>query len=104
MFLTCNDMRKVLINSATKNRIFDITGFKTVCLTKYRKLKSSTGLLEIKSREKLPDGNYKLMYYTRFYKRTFEDTLQYWLDTVDGKELVGHARGNDEEGEDSVSI
>ena len=98
MLLTCNDMKNVILNSCTKNRIFDLKGFKTVCVTKYRKLKSSTGLLEIKSREKLPNGNYKIMYYTPFWKRTFEETLAHWCDNDD---ITAYGEDDDENEGDS---
>jgi len=83
MLLTCNDMRRILINSTSRNRIFDIKGFRTVCITKYRSLKSSAGLLNIMNREKMPNGNYKILYHTLFYKRTFEETLAEWCDKED---------------------
>jgi len=83
MLLTCQGMIKTIRNNAKKNRLWEIKNFKTICLTKYRKLKSSTGILEVTFREKLPNGNYRLIYETPIWKRSFEETLEFWL-TEDG--------------------
>ena len=92
MLLTCRDFKRILENTTKVNRISDIKGFKTACITKYRKLKSSTGLLKLTARERLPTGLYKLMYRTDFYPRSFQETLELWrreFDVQDLRKLVG---------------
>lgn len=79
MLLVSMEFKRILDNSSKVNRIHELKGFKTACITKYRKLKSSTGLLKLTRREKLPSGMYKLMYHTPFYKRSFQETLTEWL-------------------------
>lgn len=79
MLLTCRDMARAIQNITKKNRLFRLTGFKTTCLTKYRKLRSSNGLLKLINREKMEDGRYRLVYHTHFYKRSFRETMLAWL-------------------------
>lgn len=89
MMLTCMDFKRILENTSKVNRLAEIKGFRTVCITKYRKLKSSTGLLNIMSKEKLPNGMYKILYQTPFWKRSFNECLTYWIENEDisfGKE------------------
>jgi hypothetical protein len=85
--LTCQEFKYILENTTKVNRISELKGFKTACITKYRKLKSSTGLLTIRKREKLPSGMYKLMYFCEFYKLTFKEVLADWLAREDVKDL-----------------
>jgi len=84
MLLTSQEMVKVLKGNSAKNRIWEIKSFKTICMTKYRKLKSSNGILEVTLREKLPNGNYRLVYETPTSKRNFQQTLEYWLNEDGG--------------------
>ena len=79
MLLTCNEMKKVLMNHVRSNRFYEIKGFKTVCLTKYRKLKSSNNLFELVKREKMENGNYKILYRCNFSKKDFKETIKEWL-------------------------
>lgn len=85
MCLTSNDCRKFLYSRYTKNRIYKLENFRTVCLSKYRKVKKNNNLLEVERREKL-GAFYKLHYVTPFYDRTFSDCVKIWLQEIqDGK-------------------
>ena len=56
MCICSKETSKVLMNTALKtNRLFDMKGVKTTCLSKYRKVKLNNGQLNVVSRVKLND-------------------------------------------------
>lgn len=78
--ITCRDMGKLLMSIIAKqNRIYEAAGITTTCLTKYRSRKQSRGLLEQTSREKLPNGMYRLTYKADFRDETFQQALDRYL-------------------------
>lgn len=78
--ITCKEMGDVLHRTASKiNRIYDLRGLKTTCLSKYRKVKLNNGILRITKKEKMKDGVYKLMYETDWHDRTFKDCVNLFL-------------------------
>jgi len=96
MAITCREFRDRLYADQRSNRYFEMRGFKTVCLAKYRKLKSSNGLLELVKRDKLPNGSYRLMYKTKWWDRTFQGCVQDWL-TWNAKKKEGQRRAREPE-------
>jgi len=82
MCLISGDMYKYLEAKTLKNSAYvELKTFRTVCLTKYRKSKLNNGLLTLESKEKMPNGTYKLAYEHAFYmERTFSDCLRIFLD------------------------
>ena len=73
-------MGDVLHRTASKiNRIYDLRGLKTTCLSKYRKVKLNNGILKITKKEKMKDGVYKLMYETDWHDRNFKDCVNLFL-------------------------
>jgi hypothetical protein len=78
--ITCEDMRTVLPATISKaNRLYRMDGFKTTCLAKYRHVKLNSGLLKKVGCEKLPNGLYRIQYYTEFRPQTFSEALQAYL-------------------------
>lgn len=80
--LTCREFGDFIIGSFSRNRFHVPKGLKTTCLSKYRKMKSNNGILEITHRERMEKtGLHKLSYitdfreenYTRCIQRTFQD-------------------------------
>lgn len=67
-------------NIMQKNKLFEIRGLRTTCLSKYRKVKLNNGILELVSREKMKNNMYKLVYETPFVKgKTFQDCVKQYL-------------------------
>jgi len=80
LFITCKEMKKVMTGSMSNvNRVYDLRGLKTTCLSKYRKVKLNNGLMNIIKKEKLPDGMYKLMYDTDFHDYDFKGAINKFL-------------------------
>ncbi|MDZ7343125.1 MAG: hypothetical protein ONA90_01280 [candidate division KSB1 bacterium] len=89
--LTCREFAQYVKRTISKhNRIYEIRHFQTSCITKYRKLKSSTGILNLVSRERLPNGMYHLVYRTPIHKASFREVLLAWLE--ESKAEVADAR------------
>lgn len=63
-----------------KNRIYNFVGLKTTCLAKYRTLKSNSGIFKVIKREKMKNGNYKILYRTDFHKRSYADCIKIYLE------------------------
>ena len=85
MFLiTCEAVRPVLASSISRiNRVYTFNGLKTTCLAKYRDVKLNKGILKRLSREKMPNGMYKIQYETDFHKRSFADCIKLYLEELD---------------------
>jgi len=80
MLITCKEMEGVLRKDVSKvNRVYDLKGLRTTCLSKYRKVKSNNGILKVEKREKMKDGVYKIMYDTDFHKRNFQQCVVDYL-------------------------
>lgn len=78
--ICCEEMKAILRNTASRvNRVYQMNGLKTTCLSKYRKVKSNNGLLRVIKSEKMKDGVYKLMYDTPFHKMNFNDCIKIFL-------------------------
>jgi len=76
--LTCKDTQDFIYHTNRTNQIYKINQFRTTCLSKYRKVKLNNGILKIEKREK-EGAFYKIMYYTEFYQRKFEDCIKLYL-------------------------
>jgi hypothetical protein len=89
MCITCEEFRDYLLSTITKkNRIQEMLGFKTTCLTKYRKAKQNNNLLKIQSREKMPNGMYKIVYVTEWWQRNWLKCIKdYVTECKKGKKL-----------------
>jgi hypothetical protein len=81
MSITCKEFKNFLLTRilGSKNQIYNFTGLKTTCLCKYRKNKLNSGVLDIVSREKLPNDTYKIVYRHDFYDRTYSDCINIYL-------------------------
>ena len=78
--ICCEEMRNIIRDSASRiNRVYQMNGLKTTCLSKYRKVKSNNGLLRVIKSEKMKDGVYKLLYDTPFHKMNFKDCVKIFL-------------------------
>ena len=56
----CQEFRNVVVsNASVRNRIYDLNGLRTTCLSKYRDVKINNGILKIYKTEKLPNDLYK---------------------------------------------
>jgi hypothetical protein len=62
-----------------RTRLVRLNGFRTTCLTKYRKAKQNNNLLQIVARERMDNGMYKIKYYTPWYERTWSDCVALYL-------------------------
>jgi len=79
MAITSTAFRDFINARYRRNRIYDLNGFKTTCLSKYRKVKLNNGLLTMTKREKLPNGMYKIMYETPFHERDLWKVVEDYL-------------------------
>lgn len=79
MIITSLEMKNVLMRQTKINRVYKLSGMKTVCLSKYRNSKSNSGIVRTERREKLPNGMYKIHYIAEFRKDTFKDCLDRFL-------------------------
>ena len=69
-FLTSREMKKVLIPRMSKvNRIYKLSGVKSTSFTRFGRDKTNANLLKRVSKEKMPDGYYKIQYESEFYNR-----------------------------------
>ena len=72
--------------SMQTNKIYVINGFKTTCLSKYRKIKLNNGLLEIAKCEKQPNGIYKILYRAPFRKKdSYAKCVNRYLEELERK-------------------
>jgi len=97
MAITCKEFRTFLFTSGilgNRNRIFTLSGLKTTCLSKYRKNRLNSGILDIVSREKLPNDTYKIVYRHDFYDRTYQDCVNIYL-TEHSNKPYGEQSGKD---------
>lgn len=79
--ICCEEMKNILRSTASRvNRVYEMKGLKTTCLSKYRKVKSNSGILRVIKSEKMKDGVYKLMYDTPFHKINFKDCIRIFLE------------------------
>ncbi len=79
MFITSSEFKqdiKNLVNFGTS----DFSGVKTVCISENRRVNLNNGLLDITDREKLPDGRWKIYYYTDFYDKSYKECIVEYLD------------------------
>jgi len=80
MCITSQEFGNFLKRTLTgKNRIFDLKGMRTTCLTKYRKNRLNIGVLDLVSSDKLPNGMYRIMYDTDYKQRSFKDIIKLHL-------------------------
>jgi len=88
MAITCQEFLKgqIMRHALKTNRIFEIQGFRTTCLSRYRKVKLNNGLLDVVKREKMKNGLYKIMYECKFYDRTYADCVQLFLRELQERE------------------
>lgn len=87
MMLTSKEFGEVIRNTTSnKNRIYNLIGMKTTCISKYRSIKTHQGILERISRETLPNGLYKIQAQTKWHDRDFKETLRIWLE----EQKLGH--------------
>jgi hypothetical protein len=70
-----------------RNRYFELNGLKTVCISKFRKVKHNTGIFTLQEREKLPNGLYKLTYYTDFRDDSYSDVVHRYLRETEEKKV-----------------
>ena len=80
MMITCKEMGDVIHKTtSSKNRIYNLTGMRTTCLSKYRSIKTHQGILDRLSREQMPNGMYKIQAGTKWHDRDFSETLKIFL-------------------------
>ena len=88
LLITCKDMAETLRRAVSNvNRVYELKGLRTTCLSKYRKVKLNNGILKVEKSEKMPDGVYKIMYDTDFHDRTFSDCVTIYLEEEKQREL-----------------
>src|SRR3989338_3989211 len=87
MVLTSKEFGNVIHRTASnKNRIYNLTGMKTTCISKYRSIKTHQGILERINRETMQNGLYKIQAETKWHDRDFKETLRIWVEEC----RVGH--------------
>lgn len=80
LLITSKEMKDVLYHSTSRvNRVYELNGLRTTCLSKYRKVKLNNGILKLESKEKMKDGVYKLVYDTDWHDRTFQDAVKLFI-------------------------
>lgn len=90
MMITSKEFAEVIRQTTSnKNRFYQLDGLKTTCLSKLRSIKTHQGILERTSREKMPNGMYKIQASTKWHDRDFKETLKIWLAEHEaGKKLL----------------
>lgn len=87
LMITCREMGEVLKRSMSQqNRVYDLQGIRTTCLSKYRTIKTHRGILERTHREMLPNGMYKIQAEGKFHPHSFKETLAMFLEEEKGFE------------------
>lgn len=84
MCISSIPMKKILLAdmSSGKNRYYSLKGMKTTCETPYRIHKSNQGVLKLISREKKPNGFYRLVFQQHYVKRGFDDCIREYLEWI----------------------
>ena len=78
--LTCREFGDVVRATASRiNRLYELRGLRTTCLSKYRKVKLNNGILDLEHREKLANGMYRLVYDAEFRPEGFGDCVRRFL-------------------------
>ena len=79
--LSSKDMIGVLRPRMSRiNRVYDLKGIKTTCLSRYKRVKANQGIFKALRREKDENGIYKILYDTDFYDRTFSESIVEFLE------------------------
>ena len=79
MIIMSREFADILKAMAKTNRFFEINNFKTTCISKYRKVKTNNGLLNIRDREQMKNGMYKIVYTSPIYEKTINETVREYL-------------------------
>lgn len=82
MILMSREFLDFVKAQAKTNRFFDIRKFKTTCMSKYRKSKVCNGLQDIVKKEKMKDGQYKLLYIGDVFESTANEMLEKYLEEL----------------------
>lgn len=81
LMITSKEFKDVIYHKASnKNRIYNLNGLKTTCLSKYRSIKTHQGILHRMTRELMPNGMYKITAGTTWHNRDFKETLKVFLE------------------------
>jgi len=83
MFITCKEFKPIMTNAMGQaNRVYELNGLATTCLSKYRKVKLNNGILNVTGLEKMPNELYKIKYTTNWHDRTFKDCIKIYLEEL----------------------
>lgn len=86
MLITSTEFGEVIRKTTSKvNRIYDLRGLRTTCLSKYRSIKTHRDILNRESRKLIPEGNpnagmYHIVADADFHNHTFKETLRWFLE------------------------
>jgi len=86
MMITSKDFGEVIKKTTSGvNRIYNLKGLRTTCLSKYRTIKTHRGILNRESRELIPAGSpnagmYHIVADADFHNHTFKETLKWFVD------------------------
>ena len=91
MCLSCRDFWQYLVECVPMlTLIGGPVEFKTTCLADVPELKTHRTVSKLRSRERMPNGKYKLVYVAPFRVETYRDCLKRWLEK-DGQVLTDRA-------------
>jgi len=97
ILITCEGFRQVVENQmSVKNRLYDLKGLKTTCMSKYRDVKSNSRLLFITKRIQLKNGFYKTLYETNFWEHDFKEGVKRFLTEKNTDSYVEQNNNNKE--------
>ena len=74
------DMKRWLLKQTPDLEIFDVEGVKTVCLSRFPEVRINNNLLKIEKKERLPNGVWKLQYYSQWHNKSWRHMILEWLD------------------------
>jgi hypothetical protein len=79
LVVTCAEFRDHLAGKVRHNRAFEINSVRTTYFSPFDRVGMCQGLMNLKNRERLEDGTYKLLYSTPFHDRTFGECVTEYL-------------------------
>jgi hypothetical protein len=76
---TTTGFKKVIGESIRSLDLHDFQYIRSACWSRFPEIKVDRGILKLESRQKLPDGRFKLLYTSDFRDMTLSEAVQFWL-------------------------
>jgi hypothetical protein len=79
LLLTSADMRRFVVKEMRSFHLKDIRGVQTTSITQHEEGKTDRSVMKIASRERLSDGQFRIVYRADFRNDTWQDCIMTWL-------------------------